>query len=173
MLDGPLAGLVIPGQTLTTPDRDQAGRTLAFYQKVEADGDFMREAVTGFRFRPLNAVLHLPNSSLQGVRPMTDSSLLRQPGKNDRTARQLFGPAYDAIPKSVFACIAWHLANINSAGADTPGEAELRFIEEWNVLVDNGIVPQPLPARIDRQLRARAVAAIAGGNVVAEQQSNR
>ena len=68
--------------------------------------------------------------------------------KKDYEARHLWGKRYDKIPKSVFASIAWHLANVNSGKADTPGEAESVFYKEWGALYEVGIIPQlPLEAR--------------------------
>jgi hypothetical protein len=65
--------------------------------------------------------------------------------KNDRHARFHWGNVYDSIPKSVFATVAWHLANVASDSADTPGEAERRFFDEWSTLHDNGIVDHSPP----------------------------
>lgn len=56
--------------------------------------------------------------------------------KKDGSARKAWGKAYDAIPKSVFALVAWHLANVSSENADGDGEAEKRFIEELAALRD-------------------------------------
>jgi hypothetical protein len=58
---------------------------------------------------------------------------------NDATAHALWGDAYDAIPKSVFAAIAWHLANLASGCCDEPGMAEKRFLEEWDALLSHGL----------------------------------
>ena len=49
--------------------------------------------------------------------------------------------AYAAIPKSVFATVAWHLANALSESCDAPGMAEKRFAEEIDALVASGILP--------------------------------
>ena len=54
--------------------------------------------------------------------------------KRDEHARRAWGDAYDAIPKSVFALAAWHLANGSSESADADGAAEQRFIEELEAL---------------------------------------
>lgn len=54
--------------------------------------------------------------------------------KKDKAARDAWGAAYDAIPKSVFALVAWHLANVASDSADSPGAAETRFAEEIQAL---------------------------------------
>ena len=61
--------------------------------------------------------------------------------KNDRVARSLFGPVYDTIPKSVFAAIAWHLANQSSGTCDAIGAAEAQFLREWKALLPHGISP--------------------------------
>ena len=63
--------------------------------------------------------------------------------KNDGHAHRHWGAAYDAIPKSVWASVAWHLANLASGECDTPGAAEMRFAEEVGALADNGIIPKP------------------------------
>lgn len=55
-------------------------------------------------------------------------------GKNDEAARRYWGDAYDHIPKSVFALVAWHLANRCSGNCDHPGAAEAEFIAEIRAL---------------------------------------
>jgi hypothetical protein len=72
-------------------------------------------------------------------------------GKKDAQAKAAYGSAYDAIPKSVFATIAWHLANEASGTCDAPGAAESRFIEEWDCLIANGLIEQKVPASIRAQ----------------------
>src|SRR5690606_3637901 len=61
--------------------------------------------------------------------------------KNDGHARAAWGSAYDAIPKSVFALAAWHLANVASDSADSDGAAERRFVEEVAALRDGQHLP--------------------------------
>lgn len=61
--------------------------------------------------------------------------------KNDAHGHAHWGNAYDSIPKSVFATVAWHLANVASGECDNPGAAELRFAEELRALAINGIIP--------------------------------
>jgi hypothetical protein len=61
-------------------------------------------------------------------------------GKNDQAARDHWGAAYDAIPKSVFAVAAWHLANVASETCDALGAAEGRFAEELEALAGSGIL---------------------------------
>lgn len=61
-------------------------------------------------------------------------------GKNDQQAREHWGSAFDAIPKSVFAVAAWHLANVSSGTCDAPGAAEKRFLEELEALNASGIL---------------------------------
>lgn len=58
--------------------------------------------------------------------------------KKDEPARRAWGDAYDAIPKSVFALVAWHLANVMSANADEVGAAETAFANELKALADGG-----------------------------------
>jgi hypothetical protein len=54
------------------------------------------------------------------------------------------GPLYAQTPKAVFAAIAWSMCFINVEEAGTE-EANKRFLEEWQALYDNGIVPQAPP----------------------------
>jgi hypothetical protein len=61
--------------------------------------------------------------------------------KNDRHAKDHWGAAYDAIPKSVFATVAWHLAAIAGDNADDPDATVRRFLEELRVLGLNGLIP--------------------------------
>lgn len=61
--------------------------------------------------------------------------------KNDFAARVRWGEVYDKTPKSVFAVVAWHLANIASDEPDAPGAAEARFVEELRALMDNYLLP--------------------------------
>lgn len=77
--------------------------------------------------------------------------------KQDVSARQAWGAAYDAIPKSVFALVAWHLANVASGTADENGAAERRFVEELEAL-RHGHLP---PSQADRAIKA-ALALLAG-----------
>jgi hypothetical protein len=74
--------------------------------------------------------------------------------KNDSHAKELWGAAYDDIPKSVFATVAWHLANLCSDRADTPGAALERFISEIEVLRDNEMIPKPQAIAALRKLDA-------------------
>lgn len=55
-------------------------------------------------------------------------------GKNDEAARRYWGDAYDHIPKSVFALVAWHLASRCSENCDHPGAAEAEFRNEIKAL---------------------------------------
>lgn len=74
--------------------------------------------------------------------------------KHDLAARSCWGSAYDAIPKSVFALAAWHLANLASGLADAPGEAEKMFLRECKALAASGIIT-------DAQAKAAYLAVIA------------
>lgn len=71
--------------------------------------------------------------------------------KQDASARRAWGSAFDAIPKSVFALAAWHLANVCSESADVPGSAEARMIDELTALPDGGHLPK---AQADRAIKA-------------------
>lgn len=72
--------------------------------------------------------------------------------KKDLAAQAAWGEAYDAIPKSVFALAAWHLANLASGEADAHGAAARRFCDELCALMGSGI--------LDAAQGKRAVAAV-------------
>ena len=59
-LEGNLAGLTIPGCTVTSSDRASAERLMGFYSRVATDDDFIRDAGTGNRFKVSNVLLHAP-----------------------------------------------------------------------------------------------------------------
>lgn len=72
-------------------------------------------------------------------------------GNGDRVARDLWGLAYDAIPKSVFAVVAWHLADCASdEGVGNDGEVR-RFVEELEAMRSNGTLDE---RQVKRALRA-------------------
>jgi len=71
--------------------------------------------------------------------------------KKDRAARLAWGSAYDDVPKSVFALLAWHLANVASGTADEDGAAQARFIEELAALRDGQHLDK---AQADAAIRA-------------------
>jgi len=64
--------------------------------------------------------------------------------KTNEYARAVPRDLYEAIPKSVWAAIA---ISSMTCGGDWIDSAERRVIDEWLVLHDNGIVPQPVPAK--------------------------
>jgi hypothetical protein len=68
--------------------------------------------------------------------------------KSDNHAKEIWGDAYDAIPKSVFATVAWHLANLASGKADVSGAAEEMFIQELAALTRSGIIPKSQTGRV-------------------------
>lgn len=70
-----------------------------------------------------------------------------------REAYAAWGEAFDAIPKSVWAVVAWHLANVASGEADADGAALARFREELDALIAAGIIPE---AQGKRALKALA-----------------
>jgi hypothetical protein len=67
--------------------------------------------------------------------------------KQDAHAHRHWGDAYDAIPKSVFATVAWHLANAMSGECDADGAAERAFLAELAALVESGLIPAPQATR--------------------------
>ena len=60
--------------------------------------------------------------------------------KQNANGSDHWGRAYTAIPKNVFAVVAWHLANVASGTADAPGAAKQRFSDELTALYHNGII---------------------------------
>ena len=61
--------------------------------------------------------------------------------KNDSAAIAHWGNAYGAIPKSAFALIAYHLANLAAEQPDTFESVCARVVEEADALALNGIMP--------------------------------
>ena len=53
--------------------------------------------------------------------------------------------AYSRMPKAVFAAIAYSFASRIIADGDSPTMIEEAILNEWQVLHDNGIIPQPPP----------------------------
>lgn len=62
-------------------------------------------------------------------------------GKDDGTARHLFGDAYDRIPKSVFAVAAYYLADACSDAGVGNDQAIERLREEFRCLAGQVIDP--------------------------------
>lgn len=77
--------------------------------------------------------------------------------KHDSEARALWGAAYEAIPKSVFAVAAWHLANL--AGDGEAGGAARRFAEEINALGMGGIITEAQASRALKTMSAEGMLA--------------
>lgn len=75
-------------------------------------------------------------------------------GKQDRAARELFGPAYDGIPKSVFAVAAYYLADACSDEGVGQGAALKRLREEIDAL--DGQIIDPVQAKRARAALAKA-----------------
>ena len=61
--------------------------------------------------------------------------------KSDRAAQEAFGPIYDAVPKSAFALIAFHLANLCAEQPDDFASIMARIQEEADALAANDIMP--------------------------------
>jgi hypothetical protein len=77
---------------------------------------------------------------------------------------QRFGPMYARTPKAVFAAIAYSFADRIIAN---PSADLIEVIkEEWNVLHDNGIVPQKPPSNFGS--KANRAARIAARNAALE-----
>lgn len=65
--------------------------------------------------------------------------------KQSNEYAQQFGRLYAETSKAVFAAIVYSYV---SAGGDASKETALEnFLNEWRILHDNGIVPQPPPAK--------------------------
>lgn len=62
--------------------------------------------------------------------------------KADSAARAALGGVYDSVPKSAFALIAYHLANLCADEPDVYGSVLTRLIEEADALALNGIMPE-------------------------------
>lgn len=60
--------------------------------------------------------------------------------KSDSAARQAWGSVYDAIPKSAFALVAFHLSNLCAEQPDDAASIMARFLEEVDALALNGIM---------------------------------
>lgn len=75
-------------------------------------------------------------------------------GKNDWHARQALGRCYDAIPKSVFATLAYRLADRLNGGNDDQAEALAMMRDELQALSLNGIVPERQAALALKALEA-------------------
>jgi hypothetical protein len=66
--------------------------------------------------------------------------------KTSNEYAQSLGDVFDKTPKAVFAAIA---ASFATCGGDYLNEAQMRIINEWWTLYENGIVPQkPLFPRV-------------------------
>ena len=63
-----------------------------------------------------------------------------------------FGPLYAKIPKAVFAAVAYSYA---SSGGEDHDHGIERFIAEWKVLHENGIVQQKPPRLINNGVRVK------------------
>lgn len=74
--------------------------------------------------------------------------------KSNAYADQISAALYEATPKAVFAAIA--VSPIQNNGAVSwGGESENSYIaSEWNTLHENGIVPQPVPAKFRYLIRS-------------------
>jgi hypothetical protein len=62
--------------------------------------------------------------------------------KSDQVARELFGPAYDGIPKSVFAVAAFYLADACSELGAGQGDELNRLAHEFSCLAGQVIDPE-------------------------------
>lgn len=62
--------------------------------------------------------------------------------KSDTAAREALGTVYDAVPKSAFALIAYHLANLCADDPDQHDSILARIQVEADALAANGIMPE-------------------------------
>lgn len=78
-------------------------------------------------------------------------------GKNDQHARDAVrSDVFDAIPKSVFATLAYRLADRLDGGNDDQAQAFAVMVEELDALALNGIVPADQARRAIKSLRPYA-----------------
>lgn len=71
---------------------------------------------------------------------------MRNEGKISNEYARCFGRLYAKIPKAVFAAVAY---SFTSSGGDDHDHGIQRFIEEWRILHENGIVTQKPPKLIN------------------------
>lgn len=78
--------------------------------------------------------------------------------KSDAHARRLFGDAYDAIPKSVFATMAYYLASVCSGSPDDRASVDARLLQELEAL-SGQIIPERQGNAAIKAFRAAIAAA--------------
>ena len=84
--------------------------------------------------------------------------------KHDSSAKDAIGAkAYQGIPKSVFALVAYHFADRVSDGGAEGSPLEM-FLQEVRTLGENGIIPaaQPIFSRASSVTRLEAISLIIG-----------
>lgn len=69
--------------------------------------------------------------------------------KTNEYSRQ-FGPLYGKVPKAVFAAVVYSFV---SSGGDDQTHAIQRFIQEWRILHENGILTQKPPKIVNDGVR--------------------
>lgn len=74
--------------------------------------------------------------------------------KNDAAARSAWGKAYDEVPKSVFALVAWHLCNLHTDDMESVETAEARAIQEIEMLRDGNHLSRPQADRAIKAIRS-------------------
>lgn len=63
--------------------------------------------------------------------------------------QRAFGKLYAKTPKAVFAAVAYSFANWASGTESRDADENVaRFIAEWHLLYENGIVPQKSPTGV-------------------------
>ena len=81
--------------------------------------------------------------------------------KNDQHARDVWGSAYDAIPKSVFATMAYYLAGSCVDSAEDREQVDERLLQELEAL-SGQIIPERQGRASIKALRAAIAQAEAG-----------
>jgi len=67
-IDGPLVGVTVPDSRCTYPDVESAMRDVYFLKRVERENDFIRQPLTGNRFKVSNvAWSYLPDVGAKTV----------------------------------------------------------------------------------------------------------
>lgn len=75
-LDGNLAGICVPGQVISALTRNRADYLARFYRGVEQRDDFMRDCVTGSRYKVSNVAVFL-------AAPPSDDPMGEHHGRNE------------------------------------------------------------------------------------------
>jgi hypothetical protein len=70
----------------------------------------------------------------------TATEAAAMPDRSDDEARSVWGAAYEAIPKSIFALVAWQLANRGARNHDGHALGYGEVVDALNALAAEGII---------------------------------